>query len=339
MLDSKSDNKPLISIILPFFNARSTIARCIESILSQTLANFELICINDVTPDDSQNIVEKYMVNDSRVVLLKNKTNIGLGATRNKGVMNAIGSYVFHIDPDDNIPSQSLKVLYDSAIKYKSDMVKGSFISDQVLLGQKSRKSVQSLCKKGTPMTNTNLKKMPALLNTTGGHWSYLYKTDFAKKVPYPTDLKMGQDSIFLVNALVHAEKITIIDDVVYHYCTNHTSAMNTFNFRKYMDALEWRRRAWHSLKEAGMKKLGDRLLQSYWSDIFFIKMPQILSRIEVGLFFQQYRNVIVETGVTVPNNNNSPFLIQLFDLIIEKKEEEEAYQMMLKAYKNTSIN
>ncbi len=326
--DTKS-HSPLISVILPFYNAQTTIDQCLESILSQSLTDFEIICINDKSPDDSQKIVEKYKAKDPRIVLLENDENIGLGATRNRGVQTAKGSFIFHIDPDDTIPTNSLKILYDHTIAYDSDMVKGSYILEQILFGQKTKKSIKSMCKDAPLIINTSLRKMPELLSNTTGHWSYLYKTSFAKKVPYPTDLKMGQDSIFLVHALTKAEKITVIDKIVYHYRKNVSSAMNTFNFRKYMDTLEWRKRAWQSLNEANLKSLGDRMLQSYWADAFFKNMPVILSKEEIVIFFKKYREAINEANIQAFNNKTSLFLKKLFQLI-EKNSDDDAYWLLV---------
>lgn len=330
---------PLISVILPFFNAESTIQECLESVLKQTLKNFEIICINDCSPDKSQNIVDRYSQLDSRVISIKNETNIGLGATRNRGIKLARGSFIFHIDPDDLIPENSLKSLYNSAVKYGSDLVKGSYLQEQFVLNQPLKKpEVKSICRDSNPIVNTCLRDMPELLRNTAGHWSYLYKSDFAKSVSYPSDLKMGQDSIFMVRTLTQAKTITVINDIVYHYRLNQNSAMNTFNFRKYMDSLEWRRRSWHVLNDANLRFIGDHLLQSYWQDTFFKNLILDLNQVQLQEFFEKFRATFREVGISPVGERTSAFLRKLFPLIISGQDDAVRKFIKLNTTTNQSI-
>ena len=318
-----SNNFPLVSLILPVFNAEKTLAACIDSVLSQTLKNFELICINDVSSDKSQEIIERYLLLDKRIVSLVNEINIGCGATRNRGVRQAKGAYVFHIDPDDTIPPNALKALYECAIKHGSDMVKGAYQFEQLLFGQKPQKPERKgLSPASEPVINTSLAQMPDLLKTTEGHWSYLYKSDLAKRVPYPTDLKMGQDSIFIVSVLIQAKSVSIIGETVYNYRANPASAMNTFTFQKYKDALEWRRRAWYMLKDAGIQVVGDRLLQAYWSDAFFKNLVASSTDAQLKVFFERFRQAFAEAQIKGLTHQPSALLSELFPFIIEGEED-----------------
>jgi glycosyltransferase involved in cell wall biosynthesis len=329
-----ADQSPKISVILPFYNAQSTIGRCINSVLSQKFNDFELICINDFSPDGSQKIVEDLISHDERIILIINEKNMGLGASRNRGIKLARGNYIFHIDPDDTIPSNALSILHEYAENNNSEMVKGAYLREQMIQNEPSKKSITR--NKFTAI-NTDLHKTPQLLDTTEGHWSYLYRAEFAKKVPYPTDLKMGQDSIFIVSAIIMAKKITIINDMVYNYRSNPSSAMNTFNFRKYMDALEWRRRAWHLTNDANMKKIGDKFLQSYWDESFFTGMSYNITKIEIDDFFRQFRFVFAEINIPSFNNKTSPFLKKLFKLILDNQDNG-AYQMLVNAAKKKHL-
>ena len=319
----KQQNKlPKVSVILPIYNAESTLQECLDSILAQTLKNFELICVNDASPDNCQKIVDKYMSLDSRVISVSNKINVGLGSSRNRGIQLARGGYIFHIDPDDVIPPNSLEILYDYAIKYGSDMIKGAYRSEQILFGESPQKpQIKNLLNGADHIVNTSLKQMPDLLKTTEGHWSYLYKAGLAKRVPYPVDLKMGQDSMFIVSVLVQVRSVSIIDEVVYRYRVNPASAMNTWNFKKYLDALEWRRRAWHMLKNVGMETIGSRLLQVYWGDEFFKSLAKSLTIKQLNEFFCRFCQAYAEAGIKVLTYKPTKFLSHLFTLILENKD------------------
>lgn len=278
---------PKVSVILPFYEAADTIARSIESALAQTLKDFEIVCINDCAIDDSQKIVDEFLARDKRIRCIKNPCNLGLGASRNAGIRAANGRYIFHLDPDDTIPEDALQALYATAVEHGSEMVKGAYKAGQMLHQEKPGSvAIKYPCGvRKNVVPNTSLNRTPRLLFTTEGHWSYLYDATFIRRVPYPTDLKMGQDSIFLVNAVARAKKVTLLPQVIYHYEANANSAMNQFTTRKYFDGLEWRRRAWYVLRDAKRTRSGDRLLFSFWSEAFFRGLEATLTDADLQRF------------------------------------------------------
>lgn len=275
---------PVVSVILPLYKAEDTLHECLDSLLAQTLNDIEIICIDDASPDGSRKVVAEYARRDRRVNIRVNEINVGLGATRNRGIALGRGRYVFHIDPDDVIPKDALALLVARADTDGADMVRGAFLHEQLLMGQESKSTRKGIDPAASPIINTTLADSPDLLKSTEGHWSYLYRSDFARRVLYPEDLKMGQDSIFLVHALTRARSISLIADVVYHYRANPNSAMNVFDFRKYIDEIEWRQRAWKVLVASGQRALGDNLLCNYWS------MP-FLDALDAQLKAQQKRD------------------------------------------------
>ena len=289
---------PQVSVILPFYEAAGTLTRALDSVCAQSLKSFEVICVNDCAIDDSQRIVDEYAARDRRIRSIRNSRNLGLGASRNAGIRAARGRYIFHLDPDDTIPPHALARLHETAVAHGSKMVKGAYEAGQGLHQEKSTHvTVKYPCGARKVVANTDLARTPRLLHTTEGHWSYLYDAIFARSVPYPTDLKMGQDSIFLVNAVARARKITLLPEIVYHYEANPNSAMNRFTARKYFDALEWRRRAWHVLRDATHRRAGDRLLFTYWSPAFFEALEARLLEEERDRFLDRLGHVLRATG------------------------------------------
>ena len=95
-------DQPLVSIILPVYNAQNHLARCIGSILNQTYKNIELIILNDGSKDHSLPVCEEFRAKDSRIVLV-DKENSGVSDTRNLGLKLAGGEYVQFVDSDDYI--------------------------------------------------------------------------------------------------------------------------------------------------------------------------------------------------------------------------------------------
>ena len=318
------DNEvPLVSVILPVFNAQDTLQECVDSVLAQSLENIELICIDDRSSDNSRNILESYMHADPRIKYLKNKKNIGHGATRNRGIKAARGSYISFIDADDTIPPDALSSLYKTARKNNCDVVKGAYIHERIAFDDEgTKREIKTLCTDGEEIINTCVAETPRLLMTTEGHWSFLYSRDLIKLINYSTDLEVGEDGIFLIKALLRAEKISVINDIVYCYRSNANSAMSNFTYQKYMDALEWRWRAWHILKDAGRVEIGNHILQAYWSDYFFYNLVIDLNYDQIKIFLDKFRELFFETGTKFPTCKTSELIGEIFPLILEGEDE-----------------
>lgn len=113
-------NNPLISIVVPVYNVDQFVSKCIESILQQTLKDYELIVINDGSTDNSLSEIKKFK--DKRLKII-NQKNKGLSGARNAGIKEAIGKYITFIDSDDWISKNYLEVMWKYAQKYNADIV------------------------------------------------------------------------------------------------------------------------------------------------------------------------------------------------------------------------
>lgn len=313
---SATDRYPSVSVILPYYAAADTIRATLDSVLAQTLDSFEVICVNDCAIDDSQRIIDEFARKDPRIRHIQNARNIGLGASRNAGIRAANGRYIFHIDPDDTIPPNALAHLYELAQKHGSTLVKGAFRAEQTVHGKPigaGDVKYPGGVAHGV-LVNTTLAETPALLHSTEGHWSALYTAEFATTTPYPTDLKMGQDSIFLVNAIVRAQSITLTPEVVYNYQVNANSAMNNFTARKCFDEIRWRKRAWDVLDGAGHADTADFILYSYWNPAMFEALPEILSPAQRREFFKNLGNTFKATQYRGYTKIKNPSISRVFD-------------------------
>ena len=124
---------PKVSIILPFYNGENLVETALASILAQSFADFEIICVDDCAIDGSRAQVEKISDKDARIRIISNEKNLGLGASRNAGVQVSRGRYIFHIDPDDSLPEEAIEKLYNAAIKTHATLVKGAYVAQQGL--------------------------------------------------------------------------------------------------------------------------------------------------------------------------------------------------------------
>lgn len=118
----------MISVIIPLYNKRETIARTIESVQSQTYRNWELIIVDDGSTDGSGNVVTDYL-SDSRIKLI-HKSNSGVSATRNMAIQQAMGEWLVYIDADDYFLPNALETLFMMTEKYGLDIVSGNYYAE-----------------------------------------------------------------------------------------------------------------------------------------------------------------------------------------------------------------
>jgi len=117
--------RPAVSVIVPFYNVEDYLAECLDSILKQGFTDFEVLLVDDGSPDGSRAIAEQYVAQDPRVRLLT-RPNGGLGAARNTGIRAARGRYLSFVDSDDRLAPGGLQTLVESARRTGSDIVAGS---------------------------------------------------------------------------------------------------------------------------------------------------------------------------------------------------------------------
>ena len=113
-----------VSVIVPMYNAEKYIGECLESILNQTLQNFEVILVNDCATDNSRQVAETYLEKfGGRLKIYDNRKNSGVSATRNRGLLLSRGEYVFFMDSDDLLLLNGLEDMYTLAKKYDVDFI------------------------------------------------------------------------------------------------------------------------------------------------------------------------------------------------------------------------
>lgn len=202
----------MISIIIPCYNAEKTIKRCLESVISQTYKNIEIVIINDGSIDKTDSIIKKY-INDNRIKYY-NRSNHGIGKTRNFGIKEATGEYITFLDSDDYLPNDAIDNLYKLAQKNKLDLVVSDYYVDN--------KNIKSEKIKSFPITN--VKKNPNLIfDINLAPWNKLYKKELIENIKFEENLKY-EDAPFVVESIIKAKKIGKLDKETYYYVVNSNS-------------------------------------------------------------------------------------------------------------------
>ena len=116
-------NKEKVSIILPIYNKEKYLSQALDSLLSQTYKNFEIICVNDASTDGGLDILENYAQKDSRIRIINLEQNSGAANARNVGMQNASGSFLLFLDADDLFEKTLLSDTVRTAEKNNCDIV------------------------------------------------------------------------------------------------------------------------------------------------------------------------------------------------------------------------
>ena len=206
--------KPKVSVIIPVYNVEAYIEKCLDSLLSQTLDDIEIICVNDGSTDKSCSIILDYVKKDSRIILMSQE-NKGPGCARNAGLRVAKGEYVGFVDPDDFLDFDFFEKLYNCAIKNDIDIVKGNvkILQDEVQLYSEENFAIKKE------------KRSIPLKNFRACWWAAIYKNDNIDKYEIRfSDTFYLEDVAFLDKNLLVARSFKFIDDVYYYHCIRKNS-------------------------------------------------------------------------------------------------------------------
>lgn len=219
----------LISIIIPVYKVEKYISRCLDSILNQTFQNFEIILINDVSPDNSIKIAESYADKDSRIRIIHNEENSGAGWSRMVGYTHARGEYVTFCDPDDYLPENSLEILYEAITRDSTaDMCIGDY--QRVYPdGSKSEVFENKLI-----YGNDKISVAKSTLNRHTPHflWNKIYKRElfeYSEIVTYK-NFSNSSDEFLFFQLLQFTKKVINVNKLVYYYYDNKNSSTNNRN-------------------------------------------------------------------------------------------------------------
>ena len=225
---------PKVSVVVPVYNVEKYLRQCLDSIINQTFKDIEIICINDCTKDNSQEILEEYSKKDNRISIVINEENMGLGRTRNKSFNYINSEYVLFVDSEDWLELNAIEELYNAISSTDSNIAYFNYRD----VHEDTGKIVETILKNVLADTNLKLEDQKVFTNEDIKNlsfrkipnltWFKLYKKSFlVNNSIYFAPYKF-EDQIFSIKAKILSNKNVYVDKILYNYRIQQQSIMRT---------------------------------------------------------------------------------------------------------------
>lgn len=215
-----------ISVIIPVYNAEKYLARCVDSLLSQTYGDLEIIIIDDGSKDGSGALIDGYAERDGRITAV-HKENGGVSSARNLGLKQAHGEYIAFIDADDYVKENYIEVLYKSAKENGADMACCGCVW---LIDGDADKDFNTV-KTNRVLTDRAEYFLDVLEEKEFYNrvvWGKIIKAEMAKALSFDTDIKYGEDTLYMLKLFSKSPKAALTSYVGYYYIQNTEGAMGS---------------------------------------------------------------------------------------------------------------
>lgn len=265
----------LISVILPVYNAEHFLERCLNSLLSQTYKNLEIIVVNDGSTDNSTDIINSFALKDERIVTI-HISNKGVSNARNQGLKRATGDFIGFVDADDEVLPEMYEILLKNALENNAEISHCGFElvnpNSIVKFHGTGDFCIQNKHQGVNEILSGN-RVEPSVCNK-------IYKKHLVENLEFPTDIKVNEDLLFNIKAFYIAETSVFQDIVLYRYIHNGESASrSTFSIKKAQDIYEVAK----SIKSI----IKDKELQFSVNRFYVLKLLTILQELKQNNLYQ----------------------------------------------------
>lgn len=232
-------NNPLISVIVPVYKVEKYLKQCVDSILNQSFTDFELILVDDGSPDGCPIICDEYAKQDKRIKVI-HKHNGGSSSARKAGISSSVGRYVMFIDGDDWLDQETLLITSRKAMEIGADCVMFSYVKEyeksstpvHIYNGDKQTKTKNesmSFYHRFFGLVNEELQH-PELADSIVSCCMKLYKREFVLQARYFDTKYVGscEDGLFNIYALYNSAVVYYLDDPLYHYRKTNSGSLTS---------------------------------------------------------------------------------------------------------------
>lgn len=286
-----------LSIVIPVYNLAQYIEKCLNSIINQPFKDYEIICVNDGSTDNSLEVLNRYK---DKIIII-DKENEGSGIARNTGIDRAQGEYIFFIDGDDWIEDNVLEKIVNKADELNTDILIFGGLSYYGAKGQNGGYSKNKLPKKyfNRVFSSKDIKKDVFKFPSTP--WSKLYRREFLLKNNIRfQNIKVGQDQLPFFHSMITAERIAILPENIYCYRKNRQGSAMTVKKKKNFSPIY----VFYGVEELlkSLDKLDD--YTPAFINRYFSKATSWLGKFQddlKGEYFEEYSKLLEHTKADYP--------------------------------------
>lgn len=214
---------PTVSVIIPVYNAEKYLSRCLDSVLSQTMDDFEVLCVNDGSTDSSGDILKQYVAKDKRVRLFS-QPNKGVSDARNVGMENSCGKYICFLDADDYIHRQMLEMMWKVAEYYHVDIVDS--VIEKVYTNSKTKNEQYDFETLNVDIFDNPLEYFLKERKLKSSSNARMYSKNVLSEIRFVTGIRY-EDVPFSVETMVKAKKLALVKHGFYYYFQHNESFMH----------------------------------------------------------------------------------------------------------------
>ena len=314
LIQNKLGN-PLVSVIVPVYNQGKTgfLIPCLNSLISQTFQNIEIICIDDASEDNSLDILLNYARNYDCFTIIEMKENSRQGTARNRGIELAKGKYISFVDSDDLVSNNFYEELYYTAEKNHCDAIEASF---------------QYIDENGTPfgsiskphknkMHNLDHQSRERLILSHGMIWSYLYSANLFKEnnIRFPEKIRY-EDTPTLIRIIFKIAQVAPCQTAIYKYRKNKfsTMAITSSSSVAIKERLAAAKMILDDAETDGIYHIYKDVLDYYFIKVYLINTLYIISESNNShiLNKKQLKQMSSYCKKRIPNSINNPFIKRL---------------------------
>lgn len=210
-----------LSIIVPVYNAEKYLEKCLDSLVNQTMDDYEVILVNDGSKDSSQSIIDSYVNQYPELIRAVTVENGGQGRARNIGIDMARGAYIGFVDSDDWVASDMFEKLYTAVVEDDADMA----VCDTVQ------------CFDDGSEVYLPMSRFESAMEITTAVWNKLFKKELVEGIRFPEGL-WYEDADFVIKIVLGCKNIDRVNEGLYFYRCGQLSTMNNKNARKNLDMI-----------------------------------------------------------------------------------------------------
>lgn len=265
----------IISIIVPVYNCQKYLPSCIESLVNQTIRNYEIIFVNDASTDNSLELLLDYQKKYPDIIkVIDSKVNMRQGGARNLGIRTSKAKYIGFVDADDFVNPEMYRKLVEVAERYDLDAVycRHQMIQEnsEYNYNKSSNESVENTMLKVVTITDRQREKL-TLSSEYGQVWSGCYKRSLIieNELFFPEHLAY-EDNYWVYLSYFSVNKVGFISDKLYYYRQQNESTMHKMNAPHHYDKTIVGERLINTLKRKGLLKKHYDLIEFVFLEVFF---------------------------------------------------------------------